>query len=275
MTKQRYLPAIAAAALLMSSAGAMAVVGEHDEQRTDPAEAYEEQQDRTAERDDPWQEEDDWRDEPADPQVGAADDQERPAARNGEGIEQLEQLAQQHGNLNTFIQAIRDAGMGDALVGTTDYTIFAPTDEAFEQSDRSVEELLQPENREELISLLRAHIVADDVDPQMARNIGRALTIDGGTVDLQADEDRLQVGQATVVDQDIQQGNLRIYPIDQVLSPGEEFAAFEGPEATEGQRDQEMQRDDTQGDVDVDVEAEVDTESDDDWGTQRDTDDDW
>src|SRR5690606_39593512 len=61
------------------------------------------------------------------------------------------------------------------------YTVFAPTNDAWEQmSGLSKDELMQPENREQLISLLRAHIVADDVDEQMARSLQQAQTIDGG-----------------------------------------------------------------------------------------------
>jgi uncharacterized surface protein with fasciclin (FAS1) repeats len=277
------IPAAAAAALLVGSASAIAAVGEHEQERTDPAAAYEQQQQeqQTQQRGSAAQQQDNqWQDEQA--QAG----QERQAG--GQGIQQLEQLAQQQGNLNTFVKAVQEAGMADALVGTTEYTIFAPTDEAFEQYDRSVDELLRPENREELVSLLRAHIVADDVDPQMARSIGQALTLDGGTIQLQADqeqEDRFQVGQASVVDSDIQQNNLRIYAIDQVLQPGE-FAAFE-PGAMDDDRDDGMMQRDTdtgaemgtgtQTDRDADFERDRDTDIDVDVDVDRDTqrDTDW
>jgi uncharacterized surface protein with fasciclin (FAS1) repeats len=308
-SKRNHISAAAAAALLVGSASAIAAIGEHEQERTDPTAAYEQQQqqdqqtrqqegtaaqqdrqtrqqegtaaqqDRQTQQGTAAQQDDQWQDDQA--QVG----QERQAG--GQAIQQFEQLAQQQGNLNTFVKALEEAGMADALVGTTEYTIFAPTDEAFEQYDRSPQELLAPENREELISLLRAHIVADDVDPQMARSIGQALTIDGGTVQLQADqeqEDRFQVGQASVVDRDIQQNNLRIYAIDQVLQPSE-FAAFE-PGAADDRDDGMMQRDtgtdaeartgadrdadfdrdrDTDLDVDVDVDVDRDTQRDTDW----------
>jgi uncharacterized surface protein with fasciclin (FAS1) repeats len=292
--KKKHISAAAAAALLMGSASAMAAIGEHDQERTDPTAAYEQQQeqDRQAQGQTGAQQQDDqWQDNQG--QTGQAQrDQGQMEGQMGQaqvGAEQagqqLEQLAQQHGNLSTFVRAVQEAGLAEALVGTTEYTIFAPTDEAFEQHDRSVEELLSSENREELISLLRAHIVADDVDPEMARSIGQALTIDGGTVQLQADQEqegRFQVGQASVVDNDVQQNNLRIYPIDQVLQPSE-FAAFE-PGATdqdrddgmmqrdagtgttgagtEAERDQDMERD---TDVDVDVDIDRDTQRDTDW----------
>jgi uncharacterized surface protein with fasciclin (FAS1) repeats len=277
---RRYISAAAAAALLMGSASAMSAIGEHDERRTDPAQAYEQQEaqrDQEMRRDDDVQREttaqrDEWQDDQAEVERERQVDQERQVG-TGEASQQLDQLAEQHDNLSTFIKAVQEAGMAEALVGTTEYTIFAPTDEAFEQHDRSADELLRPENREELISLLRAHIVADDVDPQMARSIGQARTIDGGTVDLRADEeqeDRFQVGDASVVESDIQQNNLRIYAIDQVLRPSGELAAFE-PAATD--------RDDADTQRDTDVQRDDDLDRDSDWDTQRDpgtsTDTDW
>lgn len=136
----------------------------------------------------------------------------------------LGKLAEEESDLATFVKAIEQAGMAEALEGGT-YTIFAPTDDAFESGDQSVEELMKPENREQLVSLLRAHIVADDVDPEMAKQIGQARTVDGGTVELSEDGETLKVGDASVVKSDIQQGELRIYTIDQVLTPNPEAMA--------------------------------------------------
>jgi|GEM_PF-2283854 len=133
---------------------------------------------------------------------------------------QLDQIAQEHDDLSTFIEAVKAAGMEESLTGGTEYTVFAPTNDAWEQmSGLSKDELMQPENREQLISLLRAHIVADDVDDNMARTLQQAQTIDGGTVSLSSSGDELRVGDATVVESGIQQGSLRIYAIDQVLEP--------------------------------------------------------
>jgi uncharacterized surface protein with fasciclin (FAS1) repeats len=312
---RRSISAAAAAALLMGSASAIAVIGEHDEQRTDPGATYEQQEgqrDTGVQRDDDWQEgqrdtgmqrdddwqegqrdtdiqrDDDWQEGQQDATVGQDDDwqqdQQQAQIGTGQGAQQLEQLAQQHGNLNTFVRAVQEAGMADALVGTTEYTIFAPTDEAFEQADRSVDDLLRPENRDELIALLRGHIVADNVDRQMAQTIAnstqQALTLDGRTVSLQMEEDQIRFGQATVVDQDIQQGNLRIYPVDQFATSVEELAAFEPETAQqqprdEGMREDTQRRDDDEGLFEGDDDTRVD--DDDDWGTQQDTGtgDDW
>src|SRR5690606_1906710 len=84
--------------------------------------------------------------------------------------EWLDDIAAEREDLDIFVEAVRAAGLADALTGDTEYTVFAPTDEAFESmSGMTREELLAPDNREELVRLLRAHIVADDLDREMAR----------------------------------------------------------------------------------------------------------
>lgn len=145
---------------------------------------------------------------------GAA--QQEQASRTTASGASLDELASQHEDLSSFVEALRTSGMADALTDGTQYTVFAPTNEAFE--DRR-EELLQPENYEELVRVLRAHIVADDVDSEQAGNIGQAQTIDGGTVELQTQDGELMVGDASVVDSDIQLGSLRIHSIDSLLEP--------------------------------------------------------
>ena len=132
----------------------------------------------------------------------------------------LDALAQEHSDLSTFVHAIKAAGLERSLTSGTHYTVFAPTNDAFESMHgKSLDELMKPENRDELIGVLRAHIVADDVDPQMAAKIDKAETIDGGTVDLKSEDGNLMVGDAKVVDANgIDIDNLRVYAIDNVLA---------------------------------------------------------
>jgi uncharacterized surface protein with fasciclin (FAS1) repeats len=136
-----------------------------------------------------------------------------------QGAEAFDKLSAEHADLATFSKAVKTAGLADALTGSTEYTVFAPTDEAWEKSGKNADELMEPANREELVSLLRAHIVADDVDQQMASTISKAKTIDGGEVDIQSENGELMVGDAKAVDaESIEMDNLRIYPIDGVLA---------------------------------------------------------
>jgi uncharacterized surface protein with fasciclin (FAS1) repeats len=143
------------------------------------------------------------------------------AKESDQGAQELDKLSEQHSNLSTFVKAVQKAGMEDSLTSGRNYTVFAPNDSAFQaMTGKSTDELMKPENREELISLLRAHIVADDVTPDKVKQLGAAETIDGGTVNIDERNGNVMVGDAKVTDdQGIQvTDNLRIYPIDHVLA---------------------------------------------------------
>jgi uncharacterized surface protein with fasciclin (FAS1) repeats len=144
---------------------------------------------------------------------------EQQTSTSPEASEALNELASQEGDISEFLKAVEKSGMADALTGETKYTLFAPTNDAFE-ADSELQALLESDDQQELVNVLRAHIVADDVDPEMAGTIGEAQTVDGGTISLTSEEDgTLKVGDASVVKSDIQQDNLRVYAIDSVLSP--------------------------------------------------------
>jgi uncharacterized surface protein with fasciclin (FAS1) repeats len=141
--------------------------------------------------------------------------------------DRFNRVVQQHAELETFVNALETAGLTDSLASDTSYTIFAPTNQAFESMRQDVAELLKPENREQLVSLLRAHIVADDVSPERARQLSEALTIDGDTIELSAEDDKLMVNDASVETPNIQVegANVRIYTIDEVLGQGRQQSA--------------------------------------------------
>ncbi|HEX6993671.1 MAG TPA: fasciclin domain-containing protein [Gammaproteobacteria bacterium] len=167
--------------------------------------------------------------EPAEDVPSEAEPETEPEPSNPEW---LDEIAAERDDLSIFVAAVKAAGLADALTGSTAYTVFAPTDEAFESmSGLTREELLAPENRAELVRLLRAHIVADDLDREMARNIREALTIDGGTVNVDVEGDEFTVGDASVVASDLERGNLRVHVVDGLLTPTRVAAAEAGAEA--------------------------------------------
>jgi uncharacterized surface protein with fasciclin (FAS1) repeats len=156
-----------------------------------------------------------------------------------QGAETFDKLSAEHTDLATFSKAVKTAGLADSLTAGTQYTVFAPTDEAWEsKSGKNAGELMEPANREELVSLLRAHIVADDVDQELASRISKAKTIDGGEVDIQAENGELMVGNAKAVDADsIEMDNLRIYPIDGVLAANASASSALGDTSSDSNRD--------------------------------------
>lgn len=144
--------------------------------------------------------------------------QQNRTAQNGKQV--FDKLAQQHSDISKFVEAVKAAGMENSLADGTDYTVFAPTNKALESKPgESLNELMKPQNRRQLVSMLRAHIVAANVDPQKAQKLHAVETIDGGTVHLRSTNGNLMIGDAKVVDkQGIDMHNLRIYPIDNVLA---------------------------------------------------------
>jgi uncharacterized surface protein with fasciclin (FAS1) repeats len=158
---------------------------------------------------------------------GGSEQGQSPSSQQQQGDSQLDRAVQMHSEIGTFVEALETAGLVEELTGSTAYTIFAPTNEAFESMQQEVSELLKPENREDLVALLRNHIVADDVDPQMARQLQAAQTLDGDTIEISTEGDKLKIGEASVVTPNIevQGGNLRIYSIDKVLGDGQQVAS--------------------------------------------------
>jgi uncharacterized surface protein with fasciclin (FAS1) repeats len=68
------------------------------------------------------------------------------------------------GSFNTLVAAVQAAGLVDTLKGEGPFTVFAPTDEAFAAlPEGTVENLLLPENRDTLVSILTYHVVAGKV----------------------------------------------------------------------------------------------------------------
>ena len=73
----------------------------------------------------------------------------------------LVDTAAANGSFKTFGKAIERAGMSDTLRGVGPFTIFAPTDAAFEKMPTGkLENLFKDENKEELVSLLNYHVVS-------------------------------------------------------------------------------------------------------------------
>jgi uncharacterized surface protein with fasciclin (FAS1) repeats len=97
----------------------------------------------------------------------------------------------------------------------TEYTVFAPTDDAFEayssgRSDLTVEELRD---------VVRSHIVAGRIDAEQAETLDSAMVLTGDTIAISKDGDNLEIGDTEVVSKDIRSGNLTVYVIDGVLEP--------------------------------------------------------
>jgi uncharacterized surface protein with fasciclin (FAS1) repeats len=141
------------------------------------------------------------------------------AAELGSGP--LAEAAKENPQISSFAAAVHAAGLDRTLSSGDAYTVFAPTNAALaDKGGPDFEELMQPENRDELASFLRAHISEDAVDLQSPREINAAKTLDGETVEIEREDDETtaKIGDANVEElEGITVGSLKIYAIDDVL----------------------------------------------------------
>lgn len=134
----------------------------------------------------------------------------------------------------TLVAAVQAAGLAETLSGEGPFTVFAPTNAAFEKLPAgTVEDLLKPENKDKLAQILTCHVVAADA---MSPAIGKMIMDDGGAHDvptvggctlsasINPDNNALQLTDengtvATVTIPDVDQSNGVIHVIDTVMLP--------------------------------------------------------
>lgn len=123
------------------------------------------------------------------------------------------------GSFNTLAAALTAAGLIDTLKDEGPFTVFAPTDAAFEAlPDGTVEELLKPENLDQLTAILTYHVVPGKVMSGDLSDGMTAATVQGGDVTIKT-EGGVMVNDATVTAADVEASNGVIHVIDKVIMP--------------------------------------------------------
>lgn len=124
------------------------------------------------------------------------------------------------GQFETLAAALGAAGLVDTLKGDGPFTVFAPTDEAFAALPAgTVEDLLKPENRDQLVAILTYHVVPGNHPAARVVGMQQATTVNGEALDIGAVDDAVTVGGANVVTADVAASNGVIHVIDKVLIP--------------------------------------------------------
>ena len=131
----------------------------------------------------------------------------------------LVDTAKAAGSFNTLLAAATAAGLVDTLKGEGPLTVFAPTDDAFAAlPEGTVENLLKPENKEQLVAILTYHVVPGKVMSSDLKDGMMAATAQGGKVEIDLDNGPM-VNDAKIVSADIAAENGVIHVIDKVIMP--------------------------------------------------------
>jgi uncharacterized surface protein with fasciclin (FAS1) repeats len=132
----------------------------------------------------------------------------------------------------TLVAAVKAADLVETLKGQGPFTVFAPTNEAFEKLPAgTVETLLKPENKKALTGILTYHVVAGNLDAKavlaaIKKGKGKATltTVAGGKITASVVDGKVVItdakgGKATVTAADLKASNGVIHVIDAVLMP--------------------------------------------------------
>ena len=149
------------------------------------------------------------------------------ASAGAASAQSIAEIASGDDRFDTLVAAVTAAGLAETLSGPGTFTVFAPTDAAFERfPDGAVAGLLEPEARETLTQILTYHVVGSEI-PAASIPAGRTAVqpLFGQANFCVTNEDGVTIadgaGQlANVVATDIEADNGVIHVVDTVLIPG-------------------------------------------------------
>ena len=124
------------------------------------------------------------------------------------------------GSFKTLATALTTAELIDTLKGKGPFTVFAPTDEAFEKlPEGTVADLLKPENKDKLVGILTYHVVSGKVMAADVVKLKKAKSVQGSDIRIKVKDGKVKVDGANVVKTDIECSNGVIHVIDAVILP--------------------------------------------------------
>ena len=137
-------------------------------------------------------------------------------------------IAVADGRFGTLVAAVQAAGLVETLSGDGPFTVFAPTDDAFAALPAgTLDELLKPENKQQLTDILLYHVVPGSVMAADVVKLTEAGTALGKNVAVKVDGDKVFINDAQVVITDIQASNGIIHVVDTVILPPAEEKAMD------------------------------------------------
>lgn len=136
------------------------------------------------------------------------------------GNKNIVDMAAANGSFKTFGKALQLAGLADKLRGTGPFTLFAPTDAAFDKLPAGkLDALMKPENKDELTAILNYHVLAGR---SSAADVGKQktmMTVNGKSVPVVLSGKTISIDGAEITTPDIASSNGILHGIDKVNIP--------------------------------------------------------
>merc|ERR1711881_153261 len=138
------------------------------------------------------------------------------------------ELAESVPDLSTLVAALKAGGLVETLEGPGPFTVFAPTNEAFNAlPDGVLADLLKPENKDKLVNILTYHVASGDVMSKAIKNRERIKTVEGKDVEAHVSSSGVMINDAKVIKADVVASNGVVHVIDHVLLPPTMFSSAE------------------------------------------------
>ena len=136
------------------------------------------------------------------------------------GKQNLISVAKAAGSFEKLALAIKTAGLKEEFMQEGPYTLFAPTDEAFELlPGKSFNELLEPDHKHLLVELLLYHLVSGVLPADSLAEGMKLTTEEGDIIEVDSAQQGWMINDAHLVKADIQARNGVVHIIDKVLMP--------------------------------------------------------
>lgn len=130
------------------------------------------------------------------------------------------EAAEKCGKFTILMAAFDVAGIKDILSGTEKFTLFAPIDQAFDDMPAEIHaNLLEPENREKLVTILKYHVLAGSICSKEITDVDDIETLEGRKLTIMKSDGDIFINDAKVIMADINVSNGIIHVVDRVFIP--------------------------------------------------------
>jgi uncharacterized surface protein with fasciclin (FAS1) repeats len=140
------------------------------------------------------------------------------SANKLENMSNITQIVNEDKQMTTLKKSVVAAGLDKVLSGTGPFTVFAPTDVAFEKLDKGVlDNLLKPENKAKLADVLNHHVVSGKINFKDLKDGEKLKTVNGKELSVHVKDGHVTIGDAKIQGHDVQTSNGVIHSLDTVM----------------------------------------------------------
>jgi uncharacterized surface protein with fasciclin (FAS1) repeats len=142
------------------------------------------------------------------------------AVQDNESAKDVVKVAASSKDHTTLVTAVKQAELVDALSNAGPFTVFAPTNAAFDKLPKgTIEDLLKPGNKAKLQDILQYHVFVGSLRTEMIQDGQTLNEVNGGNITISKKDDKVVINNSANIIASIPASNGIIHVIDAVLLP--------------------------------------------------------